>query len=366
MSEVLPAQASDYMFWARTRQSAPFNLAVSGVPALTTADLPLSLADVGLTGPSTYGWPPLQAALARHLGVTGDRVVHAGGTSMANHLAMAVCLQPGDEVLVEEPTYDCLVDVARYLRASIRRFPRPRALGFQPDLAALRAAFTPATRLVVLTNLHNPSGTRLENSTLATLSNLCLNAGARMLVDEVYLDAAAEPPPPTAHRLGDHVLTTSSLTKIYGLNGLRCGWVLAAPGLAHRMARLNDLFGVIPAHPAETLSLAALPHLPALRRRALELIERNRTTWKRFVQTRTNLEDSPSPVGTTVFPRLLRGSVDTLCKRLRETYQTTVVPGRFFSSPDSFRVGLGCPEATFHEGLRRLGLAHSLADSVEP
>lgn len=352
-----PQQISEYMHWAKTRQAAPFNLAVSGVPAVTLRDLPVRLEDLELSGASFYGWPPLQAALARHAGVNEDRIVQAAGTSMANHLAMAVCLERGDEVLIEEPTYELLVDAARYLGGVIRRFPRRREDGFHPDLAALRAALTPRTRLIVLTNLHNPSSALIPDAAMREIADLAANAGARLLVDEVYLDAAFEAGQRTAALLGDHVLTTNSLTKVYGMSGLRCGWVVASPALAERMWRLNDLFGVIPAHSAERLSVIALEQLPAIRERSRRVLDANRTRWNTFLAGRSDLESSPVPFGTVTFPRLRSGDVDGLAAHLRERYETTVAPGRFFGVPDAFRVGFGTVEPVFAEGLRRLGCA---------
>ena len=363
-SSPIPAHAvSEYMQWAKTRQAARFNLGNSGLGAMTLAELGARLEDIELSGPSFYGWPPLLEALSRHLEVTVNRVCHAEGTSLANYLAMAVTLEPGDEVLVESPSYELLVDTARYLRAVVKRFPRPRSLGFQPDLAALRAALTPRTRLIVVTNLHNPSSVRIPDTTLLALADLAAEVNARVLVDEVYLDAAFDPALRTAHRLSDRILTTSSLTKVYGLSGLRCGWVVAEPTLVERMWRLNDLLGVIPAHSAERLSLVALRELPRLRARSASLLNANRDLWNQFLAGRRELESDPLQYGTVAFPRLVLGSVDALCERLRVPHETTVTPGAFFGEPSAIRVGLGSSTEIFAEGLRRLGLA---LDEVVP
>lgn len=345
------------MHWAKTRQAAPFNLAGSGVCPVTRSELAFAVEDLELTGPSAYGWPPLREALARHAGVDPDRLCLAEGTSMANHLAMAVCLRPGDEVLVEDPTYALILDTARYLGARVRRFARRREDGFQPDLRSFEAAYTSATRLVVLTDLHNPSSARLNPAALEAIARRSAETGARVLVDEVYREADFEGAGRTAQALGDHILTTNSLTKVYGLGGLRCGWVAAAPDLVERMWRLNDLFGVIPAHPAECLSLAALRQLPRLRERARGLLDANRARWNAFLAERRDLECQPLACGTVAFPRLRTGSVEDLCQCLREAFETTVAPGRFFGEPGAFRVGLGLPTERFAEGLRRLGLA---------
>ncbi len=345
------------MHWAKTRQAARFNLANSGLSPLRFDELGIGVDEFDLTGPSTYGWPPLLEALAVHVEVPIDHLCCAQGTSLANFLALAVCLRPGDAVLIEDPTYALLVDTARYLGAEVRQFPRRREDGFQPDLDALRAVLTPRSRLIVVTNLHNPSSARIPDATLMKLAEIAGNAGGHLLVDEVYLDAAFDPAPRTAHRLSDLIVSTNSLTKVYGLNGLRCGWAAASPTLTERMWRLNDLLGVIPAHPAECLSLVALKHLPALRNRSRILLETNRRAWNVFLARREDLDDRPLTCGTVTFPRLREGKVEALCELLREQFETTVAPGHFFGMADSFRVGLGAPPEIFEEGLRRLGLA---------
>jgi hypothetical protein len=116
---------------------------------------------------------------------------------------------------------------------------------------------------VVLTNLHNPSSAFTPPEDLRAVGDAARSVGGRVLVDEVYLEAHAVRGRPfgSAAHLGPEFVVTSSLTKAYGLSGLRCGWAVADPDLARRMWRLNDLFGVIPAHPAERLSVLALDRL---------------------------------------------------------------------------------------------------------
>jgi aspartate/methionine/tyrosine aminotransferase len=357
-------QSSEYMHWAKTLQAARFNLANSGVYAYPLRELPFRMEDLELCGPSFYGWPPLQAALSKHLRVASESIVHAVGTSLANHLAMAVCLEPGDDVLIEQPTYELLISTAQYLGANVRRLPRRFEGKFGIDLKVLEQSLTPRTRLIVLTNLHNPSSALLDRATILAVSELAKSVGARVLIDEVYLDAVAlagaqdnRPALTTAFGLADNILVTSSLTKVYGLNGLRCGWVLAEPELAQRMWRLNDLFGVIPAHPAERLSVLVFENFERVLGRSRALLNANRALLNQFLASRDDLESWPLEAGTVTFPRLRSGKVQQLCDVLRQKYEATVVPGRFFEMPDHIRIGIGAPGEITAEGLQRLGKA---------
>jgi aspartate/methionine/tyrosine aminotransferase len=276
---------------------------------------------------------------------------------MANHLAMAAVLKPGDEVLIERPAYEPLLAVASYLGAEVKRFDRRFDNNFALDAEEVIRNISPRTRLVIITNLHNPSGALADRDAIERIGERARGVGALVLVDEVYLEALYDKAPRSAFHLGEHFITTSSLTKAYGLSGLRCGWVMAAPALAERMWKLNDLFGVIPAHTAERLSVVALANLEQIGEWAKQLLETNRALMGEFLDSRDELDVYRPQYGTVLFPRLSRGSVDELCTLLREGYETSVVPGRYFEMPDHFRVGIGCPTETLTEGLKRLGAA---------
>jgi hypothetical protein len=157
--------------------------------------------------------------------------------------------------------------------------------------------------------------------------------------------------------LGPAFVATSSLTKVYGLSGLRCGWIACEPGLAHRIWRLNDLFGNVPAHPAERLSVVAMERLPRLLARARALLTANRALLDRFLESRGDLDTLPTAFGTTVCPAPRNGDADRLCAILRERYATTVVPGRFFELPGHIRIGIGGDTEPLAHGLERLGAA---------
>ena len=349
--------SSHYMHWAKLRSQARFNLASSGLMNYPLSKLPVRLEDLELSGASYYGYEPLQRALAAKCHVPQECVVAATGTSMANHLVMAATLKPGDEVLIEHPTYELLLNVAQYLGAEIKRFTRDPSNGFRVNTAEVERLVSTRTRLIVLTNLHNPTSAFTDDDTLARLQEIARGVGARILVDEVYLDAMFEIAPRSAFHLGREFITTNSLTKVYGLSGLRCGWILAEAELAEKLWRLNDLFGVIPAHPAERLSCMALENFERIAEHARLLLEANRGVLNSFFNSRDDLEWTEHRFGTVSFPRLKRGSADELCALLAEKYETSVVPGRFFEMPQHFRIGIGGDTATLTEGLRRVGAA---------
>ncbi len=345
------------MEYAKLHSAAKYNLATSGVMSYPMAELPVRLQDLEINGPNPYGYEPLLERIAKRNGVAEANVVAAAGTSLANHLAMAATFDPGDEVLVEEPTYELLLSAAEFLGAKIRRFPRRFSSGFAIDPEDVRKNITEKTRLIVVTNLHNPSSVLVGDETLKEIGEAAARVGARVLVDEVYLESLWEARPRPSIALGEHFLVTSSLTKAFGLSGVRCGWILAEAALARRIWRMNDLFAATPAHPAELISVIAFDNLERVAGRARAILEENHRSFREFMTSRKDLAVVQPGIGTTVFPKLLSGDVEDLDRFVRERYETSFVPGKFFEMPEHFRLGLGGDPQMTREGLERLSEA---------
>src|SRR5213076_2497274 len=317
LDELMTHKHSDYVHWSKTQSRARFNLATSGVASFPLRELPVELDTLEINGYDGYGYPLLQKAVAAHHGVDPDCVVESAGTSMANYLAMAAILEPGDEVLIEHPAYGPILDVAQYLHANVKRFLRSKETGWVVDSEEILCAITPKTRLIVITNLHNPTSALTPDSVLREVGDIARSIGALVLVDEVYLDAVYERTPRTSFRLGPEFVVTSSLTKVYGVSGLRCGWILARPDLAWKMKRLNDLYAATAVYPGELLSLAAFQHLNLLRERARRIVEADRKLVNDFLARERGLSAVPTQWGTTSFARLRNGNVDAFLERLR-------------------------------------------------
>jgi len=353
MGQVL---SSEYMHWAKTRSSAKYNLATSGLANLTMTDLRVSLDDLEITD-GGYGYAPLMQAIGLRYRVPVESIVTAAGTTFANHLAMAALIRPGDEVLFEEPAYEPMLAAVRYLGADVKRVGRKFEDSFRVDPSTIEAALTERTRLIVLTNLHNPSGVLTDDATLKAVGELASRVGARVLVDEVYIETLFEDEPRTSFHLGNEFVVTNSLTKTFGLSGLRCGWILAEPELAKKMWLLNDLFAATPVHVGERLSVLAFQQIEALATRSKEILNRNRAVLNEFLNTREDLEVVRPEFGTVMFPRVVNGSSENLCRLLREKYETSVVPGHFFDMPAHFRVGIAGDTEDLEQGLERIGAA---------
>jgi aspartate/methionine/tyrosine aminotransferase len=358
----------EYIRWAKSLPPVEINLARSGIDHCPPSLLRLTARDLAANLPVKYGYEPLKEAIAKRYGVDADRVFTvSGGTSFANWVACAAVWDGagrGAEALVERPTYEPLLKVPEAIGFRMRRFDRRFADGYAIDLDQFAARITPRTRLAVVTNLHNPSGARIPLPTLRKMARLLSRVGALLLVDEVYLECVFGDHAESSVHAGANVLTTNSLTKAYGLDGLRAGWILGPRRLVERAGLVNDLMTNNGVAPGERMALAAFKRLRAIDRRAHDILDPNLATIRRYFANEPRLEAHVPAGGNVVFPRLPRSvDGDRLAERLLQRYSTLVVPGRFFGARRHIRISFGCAPRLLERGLanisRALGEQHT-------
>jgi aspartate/methionine/tyrosine aminotransferase len=352
------------MHWAKTHHLAPHDLTGSNLLPVTLDELPGAADALALSGPNDDGFGPLVKSIADRYGVTPEQVATASGTSGANFLAMAGVLRPGDEVLIERPTYGPLLAIADMLGATVRRFERNAENRFQPDPDDIAAALTRETRLVVLTNLHNPTGVLIPEDTLREIGQRADAVGARVHVDEVYLETAFKGSTPPAATLGDTFISTNSLTKAWGLAGLRSGWALASPEIAEAIRRARDVVDAVGSYPSDALATLAFGRMDRLLERSKGILVRNSTQLADVLSDAASAEIvewvRPPSGAPIAFPKLV--GTDDAARFVRwalENFGVGVVPGRFFERPAHFRIAVGGDPAAVEPAL--YALAEALA-----
>lgn len=355
--------SAPYLRWAKVRPRVTYDLAASGLQHVTTEELIGNIAakdafDLG--GPNDEGYGPLRAAIGARYGAGPESVTIANGAAGANFLACMALLEPGDDALIERPVYDPLIAAARAAGANVVHFARSWGKGFALDPYAVRTALTPRTKLIIISNAHNPSGALASRDALEQVGVMAEAIGARVLVDEVYAEAQHDdvPPPIAAAQIGGVFVSTSSLTKAYGLAGLRCGWVLASPALSARFREARDIVDGSGAFPPEKLAVTAFEKLDTLRARARAILAKNLAIVEDALASHPRLEWLAPAAGTTAFPRVI-GVDDTtaLVDRLIAEYDTVAVPGHFFQAPQHIRISFGGRSEMLAEGLARLDSA---------
>ncbi len=345
-----------YMEWAKLHAQAKINLCRSGLADRRFADLGIDRQDLEINGEHPYGYPPLIAAIAARYRVEERNILPVNGASQGIFFAAAALLEAGDEALVEQPAYEPLLSVPRFFRAEVRRFARRFEDGYGIDLDQFRSALNPRTKLVVLTNLHNPSGAFLDDRSLLDLAAVASEKGAMVFVDEIYLDFLdGKEESLTSFHLAENLVVTSSLTKVYGLGGLRCGWILASESLIGRMRRLMDLASVEGVYLGEQISALTFSRLGSLRAQSLPVIKDNFGLVRDFIDEEKKLSWIPPAGGIVGFPRIEAGLDGAgLARILAEDYDTSIVPGHFFEEPQHFRLGFGGPAEELKQGLENI------------
>ncbi len=338
------------------------NLAFSGITC------PYSWEELGINGRIfektefyPYGHNELKAAIAQRYGVRPEQVlIPGGGTSLCNYILGAVLVGPGDRVLLETPTYECLHAAFASTGAEVISFQRSPENGYDINLDEIDHLLRPLVKLAVVTRLHNPSGRNLSPEVLLHLAESAERVGAYVLVDEVYLDFLPPGSFQVAAALHPRLLTTASLTKVYGLGDLRIGWGIGPEELIGQCWRFNNLLGVNPPTPPDQIALELFRN-GGLDRLAAWSRQRASENWgilEQFLSNRTDLQWVKPEGGIIAFLRLngMR-QADAFLDRLREEYRTLVMPGRFFGQEDGFRLGFGIPAEKLREGLKRLDRA---------
>jgi aspartate/methionine/tyrosine aminotransferase len=348
-----------YMAWAKAHSDrGAYPLHLSGIPAVTLEDLGVSPSSLRLGRPNPFPPDPeVAAAVAARYGVPAECVMPVGGTHLANYLAARTLVEPGIEILVETPTYEDLPGVFALAGAVVRPLRREPGSGWRLPIPEIRTALRAGARGVVLSDLHNPGGARLLPDDLAALEAAGREFDAFVLVDEVYRDFLP-PPVGTCFVPGGPFVVTSSLTKVYGLGGLRIGWALAAPGIVAKMRDLHDYLVVNLPAPSASIALAAWGNLDAVAARHRERAAKGLRRVAAWVRERRDLRWTPPEAGISGYVECeaLRGRDDVAwVEGLIEATGVAVVPGSMFDAPPGFRVAWGLPEERLAEGLRLLG-----------
>ena len=349
----------DYLEWARTHMGrVKLDLAKSNIKALTREELGLTLDAVHLSAPTDDGIVELTDLIAKRYGVPRSGVMITSGATMGIWLAACAAVAEGDQVLLESPNYEPLDRSLQARGAEIKMLERRFERGWQIELEELERRVNRATKAIVLTNTHNPTGVATSPEKLQTMGQIAREVGATVIVSEVYLDNAFAPGQKPAATLGQNLVSIGSLSKVYGLGGLRIGWIVGPEALLKQARLALDYIECDMPAPSESIAVVALKKGPELVLRCQQIAMRNFKIIREWIEKRGDLQ-WVEPGGGTVCMIKLPPSVDSqaLCTLLREKYATLVVPGDFFWVKSFIRVSAGMDEDILRQGLKNIGKA---------
>ncbi|MGC3940188.1 aminotransferase class I/II-fold pyridoxal phosphate-dependent enzyme [Roseobacter sp. EG26] len=317
------------------------------------------------------GLPELRTHVLAQAGLTGicgiEDVLITAGAAEANYLSIMQLVQPGDEIVVETPGWPQAEVLARAIGADIVTVERREEDSWKLSLDALKAAVTQHTRLIFLSNPNNPTGQVLGKSELEEIAGIADKVGAWLLVDEVYAGLEWQGPrAPSIAGLYSKGITTGSVSKALGLQGLRTGWLICSdPDLVMDAVILRENSSEIMNIMGEVIAELALrpdrllPAMQAARTAGM----RNLARMNDWLATQPDLSWVPPQAGLIGLGRLPQGlDSDRFARRLLEApYRTFVLPGSAYGQPGHIRLGVGGgADVKLEKGLGRVGQA--LAD----
>lgn len=351
--------------WYRDHRSPRvLDLSSSGVPALTVAEalelVGLGWEDLGavrLDDSESLGALPLRQAVAQAWGIGDpDRVLATQGSNESIFLVMHTLLAPGDEVVSVSPVYHAYQTALQALHCDVRWWRLPAEAGFQPDLDRLDALVRPTTKAIIVNFPHNPTGVSVSPAEQATIIDISQRAGAYLLWDNAFAELTYDSPPLTdPTRLYDRALSIGTLSKAYGLPGLRIGWCLGPPELLARTIPLRDSTTLFLSPLTEAIATAAVGRRAALRERYACQLAGNRRRLLEWAAASPDVADCPAPAGgVTAFVRFA-GIASTIgpCRDLARA-GVLLLPGAAFGHPDRVRLGFGGPAADLLTGLGKV------------
>ncbi len=332
-----------------------FNLTESSVRDRTLADLKLDLGQLTLAYTDHVGHPGLRELIAARAGggLTADNVLITGGAAAALFIVAITLLDAGDHMVVVRPNYATNIETPRAIRCAIDYVDLDFDRGFALDLDKLKSLVRPNTKLISATTPHNPTGVALSAEQLKQIVAIGEGCGAYVLVDETYREMSFIPKTPVATAFGERVISVASLSKSFGIPGIRLGWVLSRDTqLLYRLLCAKEQIGICGSIVDEEIGFRAVQQADEWLTGNDRAVKAAFTTVKTWI-SRTQLLEWVEPSGGCVcFPRIREGvDVAKFYDRLNNTYGAYVGPGHWFEQSDRFfRLGYGWPSPSELEG----------------
>lgn len=330
---------------------ADIMLAESGIRSLEASRFDLDPGTLGYVIP-TDGDPEFRAKIGKRYGRTADELCFTCGTQEANFLVFQSLLDAESHAVVITPAYQALHAVPESICEVSRVSLSPP--DWELDLESVSEAIRPETALVVLNNPNNPTGKYHSQEKVESLYELAVENDAYLLCDEVYRLLAEDPLPPVAS-MGEHGISTTSLTKAYGLAGLRFGWIAGPREVIEGAVGWKDYTTISPSIIGQYVATQALGEQePEILGENRELAREHHDMVAEWI-TDYGL-DWHDPVGVNGFVTIPEGfeSGKAFCRAVVEE-GVVLAPGEFFGFEGYFRIGFGLATAELEEGLERVG-----------
>ncbi|MFC2077988.1 aminotransferase class I/II-fold pyridoxal phosphate-dependent enzyme [Candidatus Bipolaricaulota bacterium] len=351
--------------WFDTHQyTIQFDIGESAVRTLSLDEIDIDLSRLRLRYGHHTGGPELRERVAaQYSGLSRENIVVTNGAAEALFDIASALLAPRDHVIVEHPNYPSNYEVPRSLGCEVDLLPLRFGDDFRPDLDELERQMTPATKLISLTHPNNPTGSVISEGELLRLIELAERFDCHLILDETYRDLVySEPPLPAAASLSRNAISVSSMSKAFGVPGIRIGWMATQDAeLLENVVAVREQVSICNSAFGEAVADAVLSRHHEYVSRARAAIATNLDLLTSWMRARSDLEWVPPAAGVVCFPRLSSDRIEdpeALYRHLAKDRGTFVIPGRCFEQANHFfRIGFGGEIAELGEGLMRLATA---------
>lgn len=353
-------------YWLREYYfSTTIDLGCSGVQNFSMGELrellgftQADLDAVVFNDSQSLGEPGLRGAIARRWADGNyDRVMTTHGSSEGMYLMMHALLRPGDEVICLEPIYQPLSAIAESIGCVVKPWRLRFEHGYVPDIDELKSLITMRTRMVVVNFPHNPTGTTITLEQQNELIDAVERVGAYLVWDSAFAELVYdEPQLPDPGIRYERTITLGTLSKGYGLPGLRVGWVLAPPDTLSRCIQIRDYITLYMSPLIELIARTAIEKADVLLDIRLKQARWNRDLLSAWVDENWEFVEWVRPRGgVSAFVRLADvPDVEMFCHQLAQERKVLLVPGNCFNHPSHVRLGFGCATSDLEEGLEHV------------
>jgi aspartate/methionine/tyrosine aminotransferase len=337
-----------------------YDIGESAVKTLSIKETGVDLDKVLLRYGHHRGSPDLRECISeQYCGLSQEHMLVTTGASEANFIVVAALAKPGDQVIVEHPNYPSLYEVPRSLGCQVDLLTLKFEDKFKPDIDKLEKMITPETKLVSLTHPNNPTGSIISQKDLKRVVELVESYNTFLLFDETYRHMAFDAILPPAAALSPNVISISSMSKCYGIPGIRTGWLATKnKAVLESTLAVREQLSISNNALSEIITLNVLRKKDLFLNKAQERIKKNRNIVSDWIKTQKDLEWVFPRAGVVSFPRLkhpVEIDPEALYRKLAEKYKTFVVPGRCFEMPNNhFRLGFGADAEEIRSGLANL------------
>jgi aspartate/methionine/tyrosine aminotransferase len=345
----------------------PYNLSESGVHPMSVTELVQDpqlieeLLSTPLHYPQSNGLIELRERVAAlYPGATPDNVLITTGCAQANFTSLLTLMQPGDEIAIMLPNYMQIWGIAQNYNFPSKTFALKEELNWGLDVEELNRAVTAKTRLIAVCNPNNPTGHIMSTVEMQHVVDSARRVGAWLLADEVYAGAErlTDQVTPTFWGRYEKVLAIGSMSKAYGLPGLRVGWVVAPAEISEALWSRQDYITISATMLSNKLAAYALsPEVrPRILARTRDYIRKGYANFERWCEEQgQRISFVPPQAAAIAFARYhLAVNSTVLCDRLLQEKNVLVVPGDNFGLDRYLRLSYGVKADVLNEALRRL------------